>query len=217
MDRLIRNYRVMGHYAADIDPLGQPRVKVLELEPANCGFSPADMQRQFSTMASSGPSLRTLGEIVLWLRNTYCRSIGVQFMHIDDLAVREWLQLRMEATENRIELTREEQRRIYKRLSDAVVFEEFILKKFDNAKSFSLEGAETLIPLLELSIYKAADQGFEEVVLGMAHRGRLNVLASIMGKAPRAIFREFADLDPELNTGRRRQVPSRIQQRLVFR
>lgn len=202
VDRLIRNYRVMGHYAADIDPLGQPRTKVPELEPANCGFSPAHMERQFSTMAASGPNLRTLGEIVIWLRNTYCRSIGVQFMHIDDLPVREWLQQRMEATENRIELTREEQRRIYKRLSDAVVFEEFILKKFTGAKSFSLEGAETLIPLLELAIYKAADQGFEEIVMGMAHRGRLNVLASIMGKAPRAIFREFADLDPELNTGR---------------
>lgn len=202
VDRLIRNYRVMGHYAAEIDPLGQPRTKVPELEPANCGFTPSDMERQFSTMASSGPNLRTLGEIVLWLRNTYCRSIGVQFMHIDDLSVREWLQQRMEATENRIELTREEQRRIYKRLSDAVVFEEFILKKFQGAKSFSLEGAETLIPLLELAIYKAADQGIEEIVLGMAHRGRLNVLASIMGKAPRAIFREFADIDPELNTGR---------------
>ncbi|MBS0206838.1 MAG: 2-oxoglutarate dehydrogenase E1 component [Planctomycetes bacterium] len=202
VDRLIRNYRVMGHYAADIDPLGQPRTKVPELDPANCGFAAADMESQFSTMASAGANLRTLGEIVIWLRNTYCRSIGVQFMHIDDLSVREWLQTRMEATENRIELTREEQRRIYKRLSDAVVFEEFILKKFQGAKSFSLEGAETLIPLLELAIYKAADQGFEEIVLGMAHRGRLNVLASIMGKAPRAIFREFADLDPELNTGR---------------
>lgn len=202
VDRLIRNYRNMGHYAADIDPLGQPRMKVPELEPANCGFTPAHMERQFSTMAASGPNLRTLAEIVIWLRNTYCRSIGVQFMHIDDLTVREWLQQRMEATENRIELTRDEQRRIYKRLSDAVVFEEFILKKFQGAKSFSLEGAETLIPLLELAIYKAADQGFEEVVLGMAHRGRLNVLASIMGKAPRAILREFADLDPELNTGR---------------
>lgn len=202
VDRLIRNYRVMGHYAADIDPLGQPRMKVPELEPANCGFSPADMERQFSTMAASGPNYRTLAEIVIWLRNTYCRSIGVQFMHIDDLPVREWLQRRMEATENRIELTRDEQRRIYKRLSDAVVFEEFILKKFTGAKSFSLEGAETLVPLLELAIYKAADQGFEEIVMGMAHRGRLNVLASIMGKAPRAIFREFADLDPELHSGR---------------
>lgn len=202
VDRLIRNYRVMGHYAADIDPLGQSRPKIPELDPANCGFSAADMERQFSTMGSSGPNLRTLGEIVIWLRNTYCRSIGVQFMHIDDLSVREWLQRQMEATENRIELTREEQRRIYKRLSDAVVFEEFILKKWNDAKSFSLEGAETLIPLLELAIYKAADQGFEEVVLGMAHRGRLNVLSSIMGKAPRTIFREFSDLDPELNTGR---------------
>lgn len=202
VDRLIRNYRGMGHYAADIDPLGQPRARVPELEPDACGFKPQDMDRQFSTMGAGGANLRTLREILEWLRNTYCRSIGAQFMHIDDLPVREWLQQRMEATENRLQLTAEEQRRILKRLSDAVVFEEFILEKFEGAKSFSLEGAETLIPLLELAIYKAADQGIEEVVLGMAHRGRLNVLASIMGKAPRAIFREFADLDPELHTGR---------------
>ena len=202
VDRLIRNYRSMGHYAADIDPLGQPRARVPELDPDACGFALGDMDRQFSTMGAGGPNLRTLREILEWLRNTYCRSIGAQFMHIDDSPVREWLQQRMEATENRLQLTAEEQRRILKRLSDAVVFEEFILKKFINAKSFSLEGAETLIPLLELAIYKAADQGIEEVVLGMAHRGRLNVLASIMGKAPRAIFREFADLDPELHTGR---------------
>ena len=193
VDRLIRNYRVMGHYAADIDPLGQPRTKIPELDPVNCGFSSADMERHFSTVSASGPNLRTLGEIVLWLRNTYCRSIGVQFMHIDDLSVREWLQQRMEATENRIELTGEEQRRIYKRLSDAVVFEEFILKKFTGAKSFSLEGAETLIPLLELAIYKAADQGFEEIVLGMAHRGRLNVLANTLHKPFAEIFNEFED------------------------
>ena len=202
VDRLIRNYRGMGHYAADIDPLGQPRARVPELEPDACGFKPQDMDRQFSTIGAGGANLRTLREILEWLRNTYCRSIGAQFMHIDDLPVREWLQQRMEATENRLQLTDEEQRRILKRLSDAVVFEEFILKKFHGAKSFSLEGAETLIPLLELAIYKAADQGIEEVVLGIAHRGRLNVLASIMGKAPRAIFREFADLDPELHTGR---------------
>ncbi len=202
VDRLIRNYRGMGHYAADIDPLGQPRPRVPELDPDTCGFKPSDLDRKFSTMGAGGADLRTLREIVQWLKNTYCRSIGAQFMHIDDLPVREWLQQRMEATENRLQLTAEEQRRILKRLSDAVVFEEFILKKFKGAKSFSLEGAETLIPLLELAIYKAADQGIEEVVLGMAHRGRLNVLASIMGKAPRAIFREFADLDPELHTGR---------------
>ncbi len=202
VDRLIRNYRGMGHYAADIDPLGQPRTRVPELEPDTCGFKLSDMDRKFSTVGAGGADLRTLREILQWLRNTYCRSIGAQFMHIDDLPVREWLQRRMEATENRLQLTPDEQRRILKRLSDAVVFEEFILEKFEGTKSFSLEGAETLIPLLELAIYKAADQGIEEVVFGMAHRGRLNVLASIMGKAPRAIFREFADLDPELHIGR---------------
>lgn len=202
VERLIRNYRTMGHYVADIDPLGQMRPKVAELDPINCGLTEADMDRPVSTLSASGQNLRTVREVNQWMRNTYCRSIGVQFMHIDDLTVREWLQNRMEATENRIQLTRDEQKRILKRLSDAVVFEEFILSKFKGAKSFSLEGAETLIPLLELAIYQAADQGVEEIVMGMAHRGRLNVLASIMGKAPRAIFREFADLDPELNTGR---------------
>ena len=202
VERLIRNYRVMGHYVADIDPLGQPRPKVWELDPATCGLSEADLDRQVSTLSASGQNVRTVREVMQWMKNTYCRSIGVQFMHIDDMKVREWLQTRMESTENRIQLTREEQKRILKRLSDAVVFEEFILNKFKGAKSFSLEGAETLIPLLELAIYQAADQGIEEIVLGMAHRGRLNVLASIMGKSPRAIFREFADLDPELNTGR---------------
>ena len=202
VERLIRNYRVMGHYVADIDPLGQPRPKVAELDPFSCGLTEADMERQVSTMSATGQNFRTVREVTQWMRNTYCRSIGVQFMHIDDMKVREWLQNRMESTENRIQLTLQEQKRILKRLSDAVVFEEFILNKFKGAKSFSLEGAETLIPLLELAIYQAADQGVEEIVLGMAHRGRLNVLASIMGKAPRAIFREFADLDPELNTGR---------------
>jgi len=202
VEQLVRNYRIMGHYVADIDPLGQQRPKVAELDPARCGLTEADLDRQVSTMGSSGHNVRTVREISQWMQNTYCRSIGVQFMHIDDHNVREWLQSRMEATENRIKLTVNEQKRILKRLSDAVVFEEFILNKFTGAKSFSLEGAETLIPLLELAIYRAADQGVEEMVLGMAHRGRLNVLASIMGKAPRAIFREFADLDPELNTGR---------------
>lgn len=202
VEEMIRNYRIIGHYAADIDPLGVPRPKVDGLDPASCGLTEADMNRQVSTLTAAGQNVRTVGEINEWMRNTYCRSIGVQFMHIDNPEVRGWLQSRMEATENRLQLTRDEQRRILKRLSDAVVFEEFILNKFKGAKSFSLEGAETLIPLLELAIYQAADQGIEEIVLGMAHRGRLNVLASIMGKAPRAIFREFADLDPELNTGR---------------
>jgi 2-oxoglutarate dehydrogenase E1 component len=132
VERLIRNYRVMGHYVADIDPLGQPRPKVWELDPATCGLSEADLDRQVSTLSASGQNVRTVREVMQWMKNTYCRSIGVQFMHIDDMKVREWLQTRMESTENRIQLTREEQKRILKRLSDAVVFEEFILNKFNN-------------------------------------------------------------------------------------
>lgn len=202
VERLIRSFRARGHFAAQIDPLERPRPRIRELELESCGLSEADLDRQFSTVSSSGPNMRTLREIIEWLRNTYCRSIGVQFMHIDDSRVREWLQNRMEATENRIHLTPEEQRRILKRLSDAVVFEEFIQKKFQGKKTFSLEGAETLIPLLDLAIYNGAEHGVEEVVLAMAHRGRLNVLSNIMGKSPRAIFREFADLDPQLHVGR---------------
>jgi len=200
--RLIRNYRAMGHYAARIDPLGRTRPEVKELELASCDLTENDLDRTFSTVSAGGPNLRTLREILQWLRNTYCRSIGVQFMHIDDMRVREWLQNRMEATENRLALKKEQQMRILKRLSDAVVFEEFIQKKFQGKKTFSLEGAETLIPLLDQAIYHGAEQGVEEVVLAMAHRGRLNVLTSIMGKSPRAIFREFADLDPQLHVGR---------------
>src|SRR5256886_11471778 len=123
-------------------------------------------------------------------------------MHIDELGVRRWLQRRMEPTENRLALTREEQLRILTRLTDAVTFEEFIHRKFVGAKSFSLEGSESLIPLLDLAIEKAGEQGIKEIVLAMAHRGRLNVLANIMGKSPRQIFREFADTDWKSQSGR---------------
>src|SRR4029077_7244221 len=132
-------------------------------------------------------------QILERLRNTYCRSIGVQYMHIDLLAERRWFQRRLEETEHRIQLTRQEQLRILTRLTDAAIFEEFIRKKFIGAKSFSLEGCESLIPLLDLAIERAGEQGIEEIVFGMAHRGRLNVLANIMAKSPRQIFREFAD------------------------
>src|SRR2546430_13662143 len=108
----------------------------------------------------------------------------------------------MEMTENRTQLTREEQLRILTRLTDAVTFEEFIRKKFVGAKTFSLEGAESLIPLLDLAIEKAGEQGIQEIVMGMAHRGRLNVLANIMAKSARQIFREFADTDWKSQSGR---------------
>ena len=202
VDMLIRNYRVLGHKIARIDPLGMPRPRKPELDPAYHGFSPEDMDLEFDADALSTTGLLPLRQIIQRLRATYCRSIGVQFMHIDDLSIREWLYDRMEGSCNRISLTREQQLRILTRLTDAVIFEEFIQKKFIGAKSFSLEGAESLIPLLDLAIEKAGDQKIDEIVIGMAHRGRLNVLANVMGKSPSLIFREFEDKDGESYQGR---------------
>jgi len=190
-DQLIRAYRVRGHLVADLDPLGRPRPPQPELDPAFYGFTAADMDRVFSTRTIFPHQALTLRGILEHKRNTYCRTIGVQFMHLDDLAIKDWLQQRMEGTENRCTLTRAEQIRILTRLTDAVLFEEFIQKKYLGAKSFSLEGAETLIPLLDLAIERAGEQRIEDIVIGMAHRGRLNVLSILLGKSPRRIFQEF--------------------------
>ncbi len=200
-DQMVRAYRVRGHMIAHIDPLALPRPDCPELDPKYYGFEEGDMERPFSSRTIQGPNVRTLSEILERLWNTYCRFIGVQFMHIDDLDVRHWLQERMEGTENRISLSRDDQVRILTHLTDAVIFEEFIQKKFLGAKSFSLEGAESLIPLLDMAIENAADSGLGEIVIGMAHRGRLNVLANIMGKSPRHIFREFEERDAEARLG----------------
>jgi 2-oxoglutarate dehydrogenase E1 component len=192
---LIRLYRVRGHRMAQVNPLGIHPPEPPELKPEFFGFTEADMDLPVHSETFPYEGTLTLRTLLERLRNTYCRSIGVQYMHIDDMTVRRWLQRRMETSENRVQLTREEQLRILTRLTDAVTFEEFIRKKFVGAKSFSLEGSESLIPLLDLAIEKAAEQGVQEIVLGMAHRGRLNVLANIVGKSPRRIFREFADAD----------------------
>jgi len=201
VDQLIRNYRVRGHRVARLDPLGSPLPELPELDPAYYGFTESEMELEFSAGTLGGEDSLSLREILQRLRATYCRSIGAQFMHIDDLSVREWLQRRMEGTQNRLELSREEQLRILTRLTDAVIFEEFIQRKYIGAKRFSLEGAESLIPLLDLAIEQAGRQGYEEIVIGMAHRGRINVLANIMGKSPALIFREFEDLEPEAFLG----------------
>src|SRR5882724_6013433 len=201
VDALIRAYRVRGHMIAKIDPLGLPRPLQAELDPECHGLTGDDLDRTFSSRTIFGAQALTLREMLARLRNTYCRSIGVQFMHIDDLKVKNWLQDRMEGSENRIQLSRAEQLRILTKLTDASIFEEFIQKKFVGAKSFSLSGSESLIPLLAFAIDRAAEHGVDEVILGMAHRGRLNVLANIMGKNPREIFREFEDADPQLYYG----------------
>lgn len=203
IDQMVRAYRVRGHMRAQLDPLGLPRGgEHPELEPEYYGLGPQHLEQHFSSRTIAGAASRTLREILSLLRNTYCRHIGVQFMHIDELRVRSWLQERMESSENRITLARREQFRILTRLTDAVIFEQFIQTKFKGEKSFSLEGGESLIPLLDMAIEKAAEQSVDEIVIGMAHRGRLNVLANILGKHPRRIFREFADFDAMRYIGR---------------
>ncbi|MGB3212971.1 MAG: 2-oxoglutarate dehydrogenase E1 component [Desulforhopalus sp.] len=202
VSHLVRNYRVRGHLLARINPLGNPHVSLPELDPEYYGMTDQDMDLLFNFGHISGQKATPLREIIQTLKDTYTSSIGVQFMHIDDLYERAWLQQRMESTRNTIILSRKQQVRILRRLTDAVIFENFLQKKFVGAKSFSLEGAETLIPLLDLAIEKSAGQGMVNIVIGMAHRGRLNVLANIMGKDPRVIFDEFKDSDAELNIGR---------------
>ncbi len=191
--QMIQAYRLLGHRAAHLDPLGLERQKPIELDPATYGFTAQDLDLVFPAQSVHFDGPRPLKDILLRLRYTYCRSVGVEFMHIHDPSVREWLQKRMEAGENRTHLSREEQRRILTRLTQAVQFEEFIRRKFVGAKSFSIEGSESLIPLLETAIEKAVDHELQEIVLAMAHRGRLNVLANLLGKSPREIFREFED------------------------
>jgi 2-oxoglutarate dehydrogenase complex dehydrogenase (E1) component-like enzyme len=202
VDMLIRGYRVRGHVMASLNPLGGEPASHPELELAYYGLSDADLDTPFSCRSMSGAPILTLRQIITRLRHTYCGSIGVQYMHIDDPDVKDWLQHAMETTENRRELSREEQVRIFAKLAEAEVFENFLQKKFVGAKRFSLEGGESLIPLLDMALEAAAGQGVVEAVIGMAHRGRLNVLANIMGKDPRQIFREFEDKDPDLHIGR---------------
>ena len=201
VDMLVRNYRVRGHIAAAVDPLDAPRERPPELDPAYYDFTPEDMDREFSTTWLGPREKRTLNQIVAWLDDTYCRSIGVQYMHIDDLEVRRWLQDKIEGTGNRLRLERDTQLRILRKLTDATMFEEFLLNNFKGKKTFSLEGGETLIPLLDLMISRAGRYGVQEIVMGMAHRGRLNVLTNILDKPAREIFREFDDQDPEGHEG----------------
>ncbi len=201
VDQLVRAYRVRGHMIARLDPLEMPRPEPVELEPSCYGIRIDELERTVSSTTIPGANVRTVRDVLEHMRETYCGSIGVQYMHIDELGVRWWLRDRMESTRNRIELGREEQLRILTKLTDAVIFEDFIQKKFTGAKSFSLEGAESLIPLLDLAIERAGEQGIDEIVMGMAHRGRLNVLANIMGKSPQQIFTEFEDADPHRHLG----------------
>ncbi|MDA8018601.1 MAG: 2-oxoglutarate dehydrogenase E1 component [Thermoanaerobaculia bacterium] len=201
VDQLIHAYRVRGHLKADLDPLGRARPSMAELELDHWGLTQADLSARFSSSMIAGTTEMTLQEILDLLHEAYCGRIGVQFMHIDDLEAKSWLKERMENRARRASLSREQQLRILTKLTDAENLEQFIHRKFPGAKRFSLEGAESLIPLLDLALEKAAEQEVREVVIGMAHRGRLNVLVNVMGKSPRVVFREFRDDNPDAFRG----------------
>jgi 2-oxoglutarate dehydrogenase E1 component len=191
--RLIYAYRSLGHLLARLDPLSEARPSHPLLELAEFGLSDADLDRTFDTSDFVGLPRATLRQLLAALRETYCRTIGVEYMHIQDTNILRWLQERMEPRRNQPNYSKRQKMRILMELHFAELFEKFLHTRYIGQKRFSLEGAETLIPLLDALVERAAEGGVREIVLGMAHRGRLNVLANILDKPYREIFSEFED------------------------
>jgi len=189
---LIRAYRIRGHLRAKLDPLGldEPTPHP-ELEPETYGFTAADWDRPIFINHVLGLETATLREIMDLLEATYCASIGVEFMHIQDPAQKAWIQERIEQIRNQTDFTERGKRAILDRLTAAECFEKFLAVKYVGTKRFGLDGSESLIPALEQILKRGSQIGLEEVVLGMAHRGRLNVLCNFMDKPFRAIISEF--------------------------
>ena len=198
---MVWHFRLQGHLVAQLDPLGLQRPDVPELSPRAFGFTRADLEQPIPVNPLPHLKIRTVCELFEQLRRIYGGLIGAEFMHIGDPAIRNWVQRRMESFDGRPILTRKERIRFLSRLTDAVSFDQFVLRKYVGAKVFSIEGAEILIPLLEMAIDGASQQGVQQIVMGMAHRGRLNVLTNILGKSPRRIFCEFEDASPSLSRG----------------
>ncbi len=189
---LIRAYRVRGHLEAKLDPLGlKPVEPHPELDPRTYGFTEADMDRPIFINKVLGLETATLAEIMAAVRETYCGTIGVEFMHIQDPAQKAWIQERIESIHNQTHFTGEGKRAILERLTAAEVFEQFLNKKYTGTKRFGLDGGEAMIPALEQILKRGGQLGLKDVVVGMPHRGRLNVLANFMGKPFTAIFSEF--------------------------
>ncbi|MBR0695435.1 2-oxoglutarate dehydrogenase E1 component [Bradyrhizobium lablabi] len=189
---LIRAYRMRGHFHAKLDPLGieAPRDRE-ELDPRSYGFSEADFDRKIFLDHVLALEYGTLREIVQICERTYCQTLGVEFMHISNAAQKAWIQERIEGPDKEISFTREGRRAILNKLIEAEGFEKFCDIKFTGTKRFGLDGAESLIPALEQIIKRGGNLGVKEIVVGMPHRGRLNVLTQVMGKPHRALFHEF--------------------------
>ena len=189
---LIRAYRVRGHLHANLDPLGltEPEPHA-ELDPATYGFTEKDWDREIFINYVLGQETATLRTIMQILRETYCGSIGLEFMHIQDPEEKSWLQERIERIRNQTSFTDEGKRAILNRLIETEGFERYLDKKFTGTKRFGLDGGESLVPAMEQIFKRGSQLGISEIIIGMAHRGRLNVLANVMGKPFQAILNEF--------------------------
>ncbi len=192
--RLVNWYRQVGHLQAHLDPLHDPPSPLPVLALENFGLSEVDRDKVIDAsmfFGMEGPA--KLGDLLDALRDTYCRTFAVEYMHIDSLEVRSWLAKRMEPTRNRPHIDLRGKYRILMTLNWASHFENYLHTKYTGAKRFSLEGAETLLPMLDAIVEKSPPLGIQEIVIGMAHRGRLNVLANVLHKPLEQIFNEFED------------------------
>ena len=212
---LVNAHRARGHMVARLDPLEQLHQEPQpELDPRAYGFSDRDLDTMMPSGGFYGTGQVPLRELMRRLRATYCEYIGVEMNHITDVHKRAWLQERMEPVLNAPPIDRDTQLYILEKVAAADVLESFIHTKYVGTKRFSLEGGESLIPVLELIVERAGLHGVDEIVLGMAHRGRLNVLVNVMGKSPSDLFAEFEDIDPGVDVRRRRrQVSPRLLDR----
>jgi 2-oxoglutarate dehydrogenase E1 component len=195
--RLVNMYRVRGHLLANIDPLRTTKVlSHPELDPEFHGLTVWDLDREFSLDDLPGPHRRRLRDVLDLLRDCYCGTVGVEYMHIQEPDQKRWIQERVEGVAR--DLSGEDKRHVLSRLNAAEGFERFLHSKYVGHKRFSLEGAESLVPMLDVLLEDSADAGAERVYMGMAHRGRLNVLVNVVGKSYERIFREFeGDIDPD--------------------
>jgi 2-oxoglutarate decarboxylase len=209
--QLIHAFRVRGHLLAQFDPLGVKRPPVKDLDPGAYGLTLWDLDREFFTNGALGREKATLREIIDVMRETYCGTVTSEYMFIAAPGQKEWLQNHQETTRNKANLTADEKRRVMDKLADAEAFERFLHAKYVGHKRFSLEGLESTIPLLDKLLSLAASAGVQDAVLGMAHRGRLNVLANTLKKSLPQIFAEFeGSTDPDITQGSGRcEVPPR--------
>lgn len=189
--RLINAYRYLGVRKAELDPLRRfEPPPTPELDPEHYGLTEADLTREFETGSLCGVARTTLADILQRLRTAYCGHVGIEYMHISDVARKRWLQERIESARGRFGVSTDLKKKLLKRLTDAETLEKFLHTRHVGQKRFSLEGGESLIPLLDQVIERCARHGAKEIVMGMAHRGRINVLANIMGRTIESLYEE---------------------------